>query len=968
MIGRSWALAWNRWRAALRLARRDAARHRIRTVLSTLLVALPIAALVAGIALLSAAPPARDVALAGIPDGAQAVITATAITHTNAPFAQVPEGAPGPWVDDLEQVPASEDDLAASLASGSQLLPYWNVPQVLVTTATVLAPGEETTAGVGIDEETDLAGIAATQMQEAGGEALSLLLPTFESGTAPTNNTEIVVTAALAQRLNLAVSDEVAVIAPPSTGWHSTDGRIGDAVQDAQRGYRVSGIVQGAASQVWAQEGWISRLVAADAAGIDGHWLVVGDDPVTWEQAISINKLQAFAVSRHVLTNYPSSDELYPVPVSTNAVLAQVAGILLTGALGSALVLLLITPAFTVSTDQSRRTLGLAAATGATPADLRRIVNAQGLVIGAGGGTLGAALGITAAFLADLWIPQQRDLANTFPWWIVPVGIGIAMVLGLVATLIPAAKAARLNPVDALKDRATPPHPSSVRNARLRAISAPVALAGSVAAGMLGLANVSDVSDEHASPGTISASAMPAVILLLLTLVLAVAGILLLVRLLPQIGARLAAHLPIAPRLALRDAAEHRSRFVSAATAVLIAACAASYLIVAIGSTTANDRDNTGEMVQNGHFILGAQVPVSDAVDRLVITDAITMLKDSVAITGHEPIYSPPLHGADSALHFAAVQPLGRECPAGLIPDTASAVTVDAPLMCTTWERGYTPSLSIPWWGGSDAGILGGDALRASGLDGAVAAAGVLENGGVVVNNAAWLSANGTVRIAISTDVLPNEENAERFVELPGTFLRGFAFAATISPATADELGVTDWEYVGEAITTSRELSPAQLDETRALINQHTSLVRMAEPQTYRPWGRDIALVPVALLAALAVAAAAISLLLAKTQTARDVSTMHAVGASARFLRRFALSQGLVILATGLPLGIIAGISLGGYQIAWNRATGIGGAWLETVPLWGLQSALALVIIAASLCAVLIVGRPTLPVTRRGID
>lgn len=957
---------WGGGRAALRLARRDAARHRLRTTLATILVALPIAALVAGTALLGSAPPSRDLALATIPDKAQAVITATAITRGNAPIPQLPEGAPGPWIDDLEQVPAGEADIQDLLSPDNRLVEYWNVPQLLVTTGIPLTPGEGAAAGAGIRVDTNLAGIATTQMQEADGEGLGLLLPPLATGLAPSDATEIVVTTSLAERLELEVGDDIAVVAPPSTGWYSSDGRINDVVQNVQRGYRVSGIAKDDTSRVWARDGWISHMVAADPAGVDGHWLIVGDDPVTWTQATSLNELQAFAVSRHVLTNYPTASELYPVQVDTNAVLLQIAGIILTGALGTALVLMLVTPAFAVSTDQSRRTLGLAAATGATPADLRRIVNAQGVVIGAAGGILGAALGIVLAFLADGWIPQDRDLASSFPWWIVPTGITIAVVLGIITTLIPATSAARLQPVDALKDRPTPRQQRKVGRGRLAAIAGSAALLAAVGTGASSLRGVNPTS-EYTTPGTVPVSAALATILLVATVLLAATGILLLVRAAPSLGARLARSAPVALRLAVRDASEHRSRFVPAATAVLVTVCVASYLIVVTGSTTMNDRDRTGEIVHGGRLVLGTEVPIGNEIDRLVLTDTIAALELTLPISGHEPIYSASIR-TDDSLRLGVVQPLDRTCPTSSYPDTFSSTRIDVPLVCVDDSRDYSPGLSVPWWGGTDVGIMDAAALRATGLNGAAEAAAVLDDGGVIVNNAARLSTDGTVRVALSTDPLPDENNAQRFIELPGAFVRGFAFAATVSPATATTLGVTDREYVGEIVTADPELTPAQLTEARTVISEHTSLVRMTQPNSYRDWGRDSALIPLALLATLAVVASAISLLLAKTQSRRDVTTMLAVGASPRFLRRFALGQAMVVLAAGLPSGFIAGITLGNYQIAWNRATGIGGAWLETVPLWGLQAGLGLTIIATSLLAVLLIGRLPSAQIARTID
>ena len=67
----------NRYRAALRLGWRDALRHKARTLLSLLLVMLPIAAMVASIGMTTTIPPTRSRALATIPADTQAVITAT---------------------------------------------------------------------------------------------------------------------------------------------------------------------------------------------------------------------------------------------------------------------------------------------------------------------------------------------------------------------------------------------------------------------------------------------------------------------------------------------------------------------------------------------------------------------------------------------------------------------------------------------------------------------------------------------------------------------------------------------------------------------------------------------------------------------------------------------------------------------------------------------------------------------------
>lgn len=957
----------NPWFAVLRLAKYDAVRHRARTILAVLLVALPIAALVGGTVLTQSAVPSRELALAGIPNGVQAEVTATAVSQTGTPFAQIPEGAPGPWMDDTSQVPASLAELGAVLPVGNQLQQYWNSPQLLITNGLDLKAGDEAKAGAGVIESVDLAAITTATLKEADAQTLPFLLPKLISGTAPTDTSDIVVTSALAKQLVISEGDVIAAVAAPFNGMMGTDGRIGDAVQDSQRGYRVSGVVESDSSQAWALEGWISAMATKSPAGVDGHWLVVGSEPVMWEQAKELNKLQAFAVSRHVLENYPSAGELYPVPVNPVAVLGRIAALAVTGIVGTMLVLFLVTPAFAVSTEQSRRMLGLAAATGATPSDMKRIVTAQGLVVGMAGGLLGAGLGSVAGIIAR---GATADGPIQFPWWILPLGVAIAVVLGVIATWFPARTASRMSPVDALKDRPTMPQNSSQRSVggRMAGFAGPLLLLAGLGCAVLSLTlPLPEIVVSVENSGRTGRGGI-VVMLVVVGLLLVVAGVLLCLKSLVTVAGRLSGLMPMLPRLALRDAVDHSSRFLPAAAGILVSVLAASFLSVTIGSLVANDHDGSGSMVAGSSFVVGPNVPVSANFDRLVIDDTIATLGKKFPVAAHHPIFTTP---SDGPLYLAAVMPESRSCPEGEGPDTASSVRMGAPLNCVSDHIKYRPGMSVAWWVGTAIYIMDADALRSSGRPGAEAAAKVLEAGGAVVNNAAMLSEQGTVRIASSTDRFPDTKNAQNITVVPGAFMRGFAPYLTISPETAASLSIETPEYVGEFVVAADGTTPGGLAQASALIRADNNLVKVGRESFPYPWGEMGMLIPLALLAALAVAAATISILLARTQSVRDAATMHAVGATPRFLRRFTLIQACVVLGAGVPLGALTGLGLGAFLIAWNRRTsgaGGGGAWLETVPLWGIQGGLVLAVVAAGLLTAFVIGRPPKEISRRSID
>ncbi|MCL2467345.1 MAG: FtsX-like permease family protein [Micrococcales bacterium] len=976
-----------RWRPPLRLAARDAARHWVRSVLAVVLVSLPVAWLVSDTSLSGSMPTNGDVVLARIPEGAQAVLTATTADRHGPPMTQTPEGSTtGEWSGDGE--PAGADELARLLPPENQLVQFWAYGQLLATTGTDLAPGEESSAGEHLVEDIDVAQLSTVVLLEAQAQGLPVLMPAVDVGSVPTDATQVVITSKLAGLLGLSVGDQMTFVAPHQVfgAGEFTDLALGEAVQDTQRGYRVVGVAEGDLPQAWALEGWLAAAAAAHPEGNAGNWLVVGEQPVTWDQTKALNRLYTVVISRHVLTHYPAKSELYPVEEKRGDVLADAVKAVTAAGLGALLVLFLITPAFTVSVDQSRRMLGMAAAAGASPRDLRRMLTAQGLVVGLVGGLLGSVLGVLVAVVTPLssvldtsgtpQIPDGAeglvDLSVRFSWWTFVAAVGVGLLIGFVATAAAAWTASRLHPVDALKDRRAP----RVRRAVLDSVFlGPAVLGAGVATAVLALTVVS------------SSSVSRLVGLLVAALVLVVTGLALVVRSVPALAARVVTRLPAGPRLALRDAADHPSRFVPAALAVLVTVCVASCLTVAVGSAVANDRILTGDVVGPGGLTLSVRQPISEGFDRLVLRDAVDTLAAELPVVGHESVYAVDEFSLFSEYpeDGGFIEPVRPQdlCPEGKIPSVGSTSRAGLPLRCEDGDPDQVGGgfLEQPWWLDGDFLVMGGDTMRASGLPGADKAAQTLDAGGVVVNDASLVSRRGTVQVAASQQVWGE---AERGVELPGAFVHGLSPKYVVSPETARSFGVP-LTYLGEYVVTDSGLSASQIARARDIIDEHTSLVVVGESQYQYPWGEHKRLIPVAVLVVLALVATTISLALAKTQVRRDMVTMHAVGASGSFLRRFVLTQAVVILAAGVPLGLACGLGLGAYQVTWLHEAalqepeavgwGVHGVryygpqnWLETVMLWPVQVTIVVSVVAVGLATALTVARPARRLVQRGID
>lgn len=103
-----------------------------------------------------------------------------------------------------------------------------------------------------------------------------------------------------------------------------------------------------------------------------------------------------------------------------------------------------------VSVSQRTSEIGLLKALGATPAGIRMIFLVEAAMLSVAGALLGYLLGQAVAALIRLMYPTFPAYA---PNWAVLAGLGTALVTGIVFGLLPARRAAALDPVQALSKR-----------------------------------------------------------------------------------------------------------------------------------------------------------------------------------------------------------------------------------------------------------------------------------------------------------------------------------------------------------------------------------------------------------------------------------------------------------------------------------------------------------------------------------
>ncbi len=993
------------WRISLRLARREIRRHRGRSLLVACMVGLPVLVMVGGLTTLAT----REISVAeSVPSrmgSAQALIAGRSASYA----------VPGnPWGTDVvvECGSGGFSGYSAATFDGS-----WDVRGTPPSCGIDPAPaGVPPRAVPGLTAESSLAEGAAAIQRVTGGRLVPVsrlstqVWPGTSSGSAPTAAAlpvsvlgidgadpavrgmvdltsgrwptrpgEYVVTDA-GQRLGLPGSgtltlDELTPSGPAATPTGAAtptptptptstptpaptiaDDRPGDP---SPASTRVTGTIVGTASTARTDDP--VGLVTVPPTQLPGTQFLLADVPaVTWDRVRELNSYGFVLLARDVVQR---PDQVPPgLPsLTTQGWAVDLIGLSL---LCVALLVescLLAGPAFAVIAQRQRRSLALAASNGATRAQLRRSLLAQALVLGIAAALAGLVLGLVGVYIAQD-VAARITLWRIGPFEMAPlesaIVAGFAIVAAVVSALIPARRLTRLDVVGALRGDVVSPRP----HRGLPVLGAVLFVAGSLALVLLVTQSQWFLHKDGLAAGLVVLAGLALVVgaLCLVPAVLALLG-------------RLTTRLPIAVRLATRDAVRQRGRAIPTVAAIMAGAILLAGFGIA-GST----------MDEWGRRTYEPQAP--EGMARIFAGSGSlggAALREAVerAVPGAR-IY---VSGRPWLPEGEKVPPASGQAEGGLRGATAAVVTTPscdaATALRDMWPRPDVqgcPSFVIGSPGGSSGSAVvmsADDMATVYGLD--EARRRVVREGGVLVSDPALITQGQLTVVRGLVDYDPQEttptwrsQTATTTVPaMADRSLRSPSGGATllITPQTAARLGIA--AVASEYFVAAPSGGALTHDQEAALgsaIDGGVSGSVYVE-RGYDSPNRWVLLVMFLAVTVLILVATVTAVALSMGEARRDLATLAAVGAPDGIRRRLVAVQAGTLALVGTCLGLAVGAVPGaiyGWAVSRGGPDAADSGGYVVVPWLTLVAALVLVpLLAAGLAALLVRVRPDL--TRR---
>lgn len=879
--------ALSRWRVSVRLARRQAARTRLSSLLVVVLVALPIAAMTgyAVWAFSSVSTPEERVRVEL--GGMQAWVAPVGVPDadmwqapTEPDWYGYPIGTDG-TSEPVEGMPL--DDPAAALPPGTEIVEFVESGTVRVRTA----------AG-----EAAVTAWAGESWHEGFAGKFDLV-----DGRRPSTATEAMVTPAALERLGIGIGGEL--VLPRDDLTFTVVGTLDAAgTPDADAGVFLPLTDR------------MRELVSGE------HRWYLPERALPWSEVQELNEEGVVALSRAVLLEPPTrltEDARRAEASQIGLFWSMVAVIAIGGAFAAYVVVMLAGAAFAVAARRQQRALAIVASVGGSRRDLFRTVVLQGTVLGAVGGLVGTALGVG---LAAGVLAIVDDGSGTQPWgfhvpWWGLAGIFVfSVVVGTLSALVPARTVARADAIHALRGARRPQRPAASRpvwGSLLILMGVGITLACAVV-----LASITAVGSGVSGDSPLRVLPIWGIVF---GPILAQVGILLSGRWLLWTVSRALSRASTAARIASRDAAANAARTVPAFAAIGATVFLGVFVAAVSGMGTANSARNhvymaplDSVMVSIGPSATTSVVaPVSAESASRAIDTARTMVIDA---------------GADDTATISRQVPVWNYADADEVPEDAVRALAVLP------ERYLLDSELVTQWQGSggdpqnNISVISSDELSTAlgvTLSGAERAA--YDRGAAIVTDPRYV-ADGSIRIGAWSGRDVYEGRAPDNIWLP--FAGGPERSDPLQEERVEAIvaeGATGSIIVAMSPKTAQDLGiPAQPDvvigafddpisvEARDRLNTQASL---AGAQDYSLWAyletgppSDLTwLVPLAAtVSVLVVGASAVALGLARFERRPDDATLAAVGGTPALRRRIGYWQGLLIAGFGTMSGAVAGI------------------------------------------------------------
>ncbi|WP_112241979.1 ABC transporter permease [Kribbella monticola] len=845
----------NPWGPALRIARRTALRSPGRTALIAALIGLPVmAASWLGMISLSMSPKGEALATEQI-GRADAQVVVTPHRTVKLDNQQDIDGS-YLYSDD----PAADDQRDPNTVDVSKLLPAGTT--IAVRTASVTTATIATNGSASANYQVDV--VDSTGDLSAGTYRL-------DRGRLPRATNEVALSPQLAKHLGLLTDGKLEPDAEVSTDDGPT--------------YRVVGIATtpGATRSlsIWAPPGSPLSRVGADA-----ELRYVADLPDGTDLQALQEKLLAYGV---VVT--PRAAIVHPGPSNVSYSGGGSAAVMLVVGFGVLEIVLLAGTAFAVSARRQTRTLGLVLAAGGTPADVRRIVLTQGVVIGlagAGGGIAVAVLAMVAGkplwellfarLISDIQFPVGR---------LVMVGV-IGAVAGVLAAVVPAHSAAKQSPMAALAGRFA----SAGTGVRLRR-PALFLVAGGVAAVVIGTSWMAALYAQHqkeaaGDPNAYQGGITPErpIALILLGITCVIAG---LVWVLPNLIARAATigrALPLSGRLALRDAARHRHRTGPAAAAIMMSVAGTAAMAFALANSFAASAKDYVPTGRDGDAIIRFNGDNTGNGDTgTVIWTAALERNVADALP------------TKSISRLGPVSPMGakpeRQGPQGQFVYTEPLVAFPVGLSDQAGDMVAAPLLAVD-----------PDFIASLGGNGAQVAA-ELRAGKIIVETPGFEGDHA--RLGTWSDKPSAKEKRIAVSTLtPSHQLAAFDRQALVGTETARTLGTINVQQTHLALT--RAPTKSELQTARNFLGSESAL--KIEKGYQSPADKALVIL-LSVAAVVTLLGVAIAVSLSAAEGRADLATLAAVGAKPRQRRNLAAAQAWLIGQLGCLLGVFVGALYG---------------------------------------------------------